>query len=91
MRRFMRKATGVVLASFVVFAVSGCTVARQTWIKSGGSDAEAAKDLQGCAHQEGFIFDPKGEKGGPVAISSKSTYKASKFDSCMIGKGFRKK
>ncbi len=89
----MRKMAGIVLAGAMVFVVAGCTPPKhQVWVKRGVGVKmdQAVKDLKGCSDREEFIFDSKA-KGGPTAISSETTYAQSKFDSCMMAKGFKKK
>ena len=89
----MRKMAGIVLAVGVVFVVSGCTTPQHNvWFKRGVGVKmdQAVKDLKNCAMKEEFMYDAKA-KGGPEATSSASTYEQSKFDSCMMAKGFKKK
>ena len=89
----MRKMAGIVLAVGMVFVVVGCTPPKHhVWVKRGVGVKmdQAVKDLKSCAVKEEFIYDAKA-KGGPAAVSSESTYEVSKFDSCMMAKGFKKK
>lgn len=86
----MRKMAGMMLALGMVLAASGCAPSHHVWVKRGGSMAQAVGDLKACAEQAGLRFEPKGKDGGE-AFSSEVTYVASKFDSCMTGRKFRKK
>ena len=85
--RLMRKTTGMVLALGAALTLAGCGGSQMVWVKQGVDMAQAASELRGCAEQEGFIFKEKEVQ----AVSSEVTYAASKFDSCMTGKKFRKK
>ena len=87
------KMAGIFLAVGMVFVVVGCTTPQHNvWFKRGVGVKmdQAVKDLKGCAMKEEFIFDAKA-KGGPEATSSVTSYEQSKFDSCMMAKGFKKK
>ncbi len=89
----MRKMAGIFLTVGMVFVVAGCTPPKhQVWVKRGVGVKmdQAVKDLKNCAMKEEFIYDAKA-KGGPTAVSSEATYEVSKFDSCMMAKGFNKK
>ena len=89
----MRKMAGIFLAVGVVFVVSGCAPPEHNvWFKRGVGVKmdQAVKDVKSCAMKEEFIFDAKA-KGGPEASSSVTSYEQSKFDSCMMAKGFKKK
>ena len=89
----MRKMAGIFLAVGIVVVVAGCTPPQHhVWVKRGVGVKmdQAVKDLKGCAVKEEFIYDAKA-KGGPAAVSSETTYEVSKFDSCMMAKGFKKK
>ena len=86
----MRKTAGMMLALGMVLAASGCAPSHNVWVKRGVSMTQAVGDLKVCAEQAGFIFEPKGKDGGE-AVSSEVTYGASKFDSCMTARKFRKK
>ena len=89
----MRKMAGIFLAVGMVIVVAGCTTPKHNvWFKRGVGVKmdQAVKDLKNCAMKEEFMYDAKA-KGGPEATSSASTYEQSKFDSCMMAKGFKKK
>ena len=86
----MRKTAGMMLALGMVLAASGCAPSHKVWVKRGVSMTQAVGDLKDCAERTGLRFEPRG-KGGGEAFSSEVTYAASKFDSCMTDRKFRRK
>ncbi len=91
--RLMRKMVGIFLVVGMVVVVAGCTTSKhQVWLKRGVGvkTDQAMKDFKSCAMKAEFLYDAKA-KGGPEAITSETTYKVSKFDECMMAKGFKKK
>jgi len=87
----MRKATSVSGFIAVIALLTGCMTTPATWSKVGVTMAQGSKDLEACASQANLAYrapsmDGKLAVGAFVGASEQS----SKFERCMVGKGYRK-
>ncbi len=80
----------VMMAGFV----AGCAAAATTvWKKTNVEKAQMVKDLKMCSAKAGLLFEKTGYKGGPVAMSSQTSYESGKgepFEKCMTRIGYKK-
>lgn len=79
-------------AALALGFLAGCTVVRTEWVRKKTSPAKMGRDLEACARSSGFLYDPAGNKGAPMAYSSQVTNESrvgDRFRKCMRGKGYR--
>ncbi len=91
MPKMSRMFAVVMMAGFV----AGCATATTTtvWKKTDVKKAQMGKDLKMCSAKAGLLFQKTGYKGGPVAMSSQTSYESGKgepFEKCMTRIGYKK-
>lgn len=89
----MPKWSKIFAVAMVAGLAAGCVATTTTWKKPNVSKAQMTKDLEMCSQKGGLIFQKTGYQGGPVAISSQTSYEmymGDPFEKCMTRIGYKK-